>query len=70
MCGYFLIEFTAFMLKDKSLLKYTNLFFPNEYKKNNEILLKYFQENLFKLKCIVMFSINIENLLKTKTLCI
>ena len=29
-------------------------------------ILKYFQENLIKLKCIVMFAINIENLKKLK----
>ena len=30
------------MLKDKSLLDYTNLFFPNEYEKNDKTILKYF----------------------------
>ena len=30
MCGYFCIGFIDFMLKDKSLLEYTNLFSPNE----------------------------------------
>ena len=43
MCGYFGIGFIDFMLKDKSVLEYTNLFSPNEYKKNNKIILKYFQ---------------------------
>ena len=43
MRGYFCIGFIDFMLKGKSLLKYTNLFFPNEYKKNYKIILKYFQ---------------------------
>ena len=42
-CGYFCIGFIDFMLKDKSLLDYTNLFSPNEYKKNDKIILKYFQ---------------------------
>ena len=31
------------MLKDKSLLEYRNLFFPDDYEKNDEIILKYFQ---------------------------
>ena len=31
------------MLKGKSLLEYTNLFSPNEYKKNGKMILKYFQ---------------------------
>ena len=33
MCGYFCIEFINFLLKGKTLLEYTNLFLPNEYKK-------------------------------------
>ena len=32
-----------FMLKGKSLLEYRNLFYPNKYKKNDKIILKYFQ---------------------------
>ena len=43
MCGYFCIGFIDFMLKGKSLLEYTNLFSPNEYKKNDKIILKHFQ---------------------------
>ena len=43
MCGYFCTEFIGFMLKGKSLLEYTNLFSPDEYKKNGKIILKYFQ---------------------------
>ena len=31
------------MLKGKILLEYINLFSPNEYKKNDKIILKYFQ---------------------------
>ena len=42
-CGYFCVEFIDFMLRSKSLLEYTNLFSPNEYKKNDKIILKYFQ---------------------------
>ena len=42
MHGYFFIGFLDFMLKAKTLLEYTNLFFPNKYKKNDKIL-KYFQ---------------------------
>ena len=41
MCGYFCIGLVDFMLKDKSLLEYTNLFSPNEYKKNDKEILKY-----------------------------
>ena len=43
MCGYFFIGFIDFMLKGKSLLEYTNLFSPNDYEKNDKIILKHFQ---------------------------
>ena len=43
MCRYFCIGNIDFMLKGKSLLEYTNLFSPNEYEKNDKIILKYFQ---------------------------
>ena len=43
MCGYICIEDIDFMLKGKSLLDYNNLFSPNEYEKNDKIILKYFQ---------------------------
>ena len=48
-CGYFGIGFIGFILKGKRLLEYTNLFSPNEYKKNAKLILKYFQQNLNKL---------------------
>ena len=59
-CGYICIRFIDFMLKGKSLLAYTNFFSPNDYGKNDKIILKYFQWNLNKLKCIVMLAKNIE----------
>ena len=34
MCGYFCIGFIDFMLKSKSLRDFTNLFSPNDLKKN------------------------------------
>ena len=43
MCGYFCIGFINFMLKGKSLLEHKNLFSPNEYEKNDKIILKHFQ---------------------------
>ena len=33
MCGYFCIGFIDFMLKGKSLLDYTNLYFTNDYER-------------------------------------
>ena len=43
MCGYFCIWFIDFTFKGKSLLEYTHLFSLKDYKKNDEIQLKYFQ---------------------------
>ena len=40
---YFCIGFVDFMLKGKSLLDDRNLFSPNDYVKNDKIILKYFQ---------------------------
>ena len=42
-CGYFCIEFIDFMLEGKSWSDYTNLLSPNEYEKNDKIMLEYFQ---------------------------
>ena len=44
MCGYFCITFIDFMLKGKSLFDYTNLFSPNDYEKNDKMILKYFNK--------------------------
>ena len=38
MCGYFCIGFINLMLAGKTLIKYTNLFSPNNFKKNDDIL--------------------------------
>ena len=43
MCGDFCIGFINFILKDKSLSDYANLFSPNQHEKINKITLKYFQ---------------------------
>ena len=42
MCGYFCIGFNDFKLEGKSQVDYINLFSPNDYEKNDEII-KYFQ---------------------------
>ena len=42
MCGYFCIGFINFMFNGKSLTDYTNLFSPNDFIKNDDIILKYF----------------------------
>ena len=38
MCGYYSIEFINYMIKGKALLDYTNLFSPNDFKKNDQII--------------------------------
>ena len=45
MCGYFCIAFIDFMFKGKSLTDYTNLFSPNDLKKNDDAILNYFMNN-------------------------
>ena len=41
MCVYFSVAFIDFMFNGKSLTDYTNLFSPNDFKKNNDTILKY-----------------------------
>ena len=43
MCENFFIGFINFMLKGQSFLDYKNVFSPNDYEKNDKIILKYFQ---------------------------
>ena len=44
MCGFYCIAFIEYMLAGKTLLDYTNLFSPNDYKKNGKIIYKYFKD--------------------------
>ena len=44
MCGYFCIGFIDFMLVGKTLTEYTNLFSPYDFKKNDNIILSYFNK--------------------------
>ena len=46
MCGYFCIGFIDFMLKEKNLTEYINLFSPNNFKKNDSIILNYFMSKI------------------------
>ena len=46
MCGYFCIGFINFMLADKTLTDFTNLFSPNNFLKNDDIILKYFMTSI------------------------
>ena len=44
MCGYFCIGFIDFMLADKKLTDFTNLFSPHDFEKNEKIILRYFKD--------------------------
>ena len=41
MCGYFCIGFINYMFKGKSLTEFTIIFSPNNFKKNDDIILNY-----------------------------
>ena len=43
MCKYFCIEFINYMLKGKTFLGYTNLFSPNGFKKNDQVIKRIFK---------------------------
>ena len=46
MCGYFCIGFIDFLLARKTLTEFTNLFSPNNCKKNDGIILNYFMRKV------------------------
>ena len=43
MCGYYCIEFINYMLEGKSLIDFTSLFSPHDFKKNDEIIKRIFK---------------------------
>ena len=43
MCGYFCIGFIDFMLRGKKLTDYTNLFFPHNFRENDNAIFLYFK---------------------------
>ena len=43
MCGYFCIGFKDFLFANKTLIDFTSLFSPYEFKKNDDIILSYFK---------------------------
>ena len=45
-CGYFCIGFINYMFMDKTLTDYTNLISPNNFRKNDDIILNYFLNKL------------------------
>ena len=46
MWGYFRIGSIGYMLKGKTLTEYRNLCSPNNFKKNDDIILNYFMSNI------------------------
>ena len=46
MCGYFCTGFIDFMLKGKNLTEYANLFSPNNFKKNDDMILNNLMNNI------------------------
>ena len=65
MCGYFCIGFIDFMLVGKTLTEYTNLFSPYGFKKNDNIILSYFNK---WMKMILLNAIPSKQLTKKKFL--
>ena len=45
MCGYFCTGFINFMFKGDSLTDFNNLFLPNNFQKNDDLILNYFLTN-------------------------
>ena len=45
-CAYFCIGFIDFMLAEKTLTEFTNLFLLNNFKKNDDIISNYFMNNV------------------------
>ena len=44
MFGFYCIAFIEYMLSGQTLLDYTNLSSPTDYKKNDKIIYKYFKD--------------------------
>ena len=46
-CGFYCVAFIEYMLVEKTLLDYINLFSPNDYIKNDKIRYKYSKDKLW-----------------------
>ena len=44
MCDYLCIGFIDFMLAGKTLTDFTNVFSPNDFDKNDQVILSYFKD--------------------------
>ena len=47
MCGHFCTGFINIMFKGKTLTEYTNLFSPYDFKKTDNVILNYFNNNIY-----------------------
>ena len=56
MWRYFCIGFIDFMLAGKTLTEFTNLFSPNNFKKNDDIILNYFTDNVKKWMSVLLIT--------------
>ena len=61
-CRCFCVGFIDFMLKGKGLLDNKILIFPDNFEKNDKIILKYFQCLKRWKNYIVLFAVSTENL--------
>ena len=50
MCGFCFIAFVEYMLAGKTLLDYTSLLSPDDYKKNGKTIYRYFKDKHAKRK--------------------
>ena len=48
LCVYYCIALLEYMISGKSLIGYTSLYSPNDYKKNGKIIYKYFKDKYEK----------------------
>ena len=46
MCGYFCIGLIDFMLAGKTFTEFANIFWPNNFQRNDDITLNYFMTNI------------------------
>ena len=49
MCGYYCIKFINYMLEGTVLLDFTNLFSPNDFKKNDKIIKRIFKYEQYRI---------------------
>ena len=60
MRGYFYMEFIDFVLAKKILTEYINLFSPNNFKKNDDIIFNNFMSNIQKWMILIKHQIIIQ----------